>query len=393
MLSIAQFRCWLVAPDPDIILACLAIRTFYTGQALPMSTDRVEFRNLSSASRAGRWSCWLVVLIVAFLIGCTNDNALIVYTALDSEFSEPLLQQFSKETGVAVRPRFDTESNKTVVLTQAIISEAGAGNVRCDLFWNNEILNTLRLKQRGLLDVYLSPSHTPYSERFRGSDNTWHGFAARTRVLIVNTTRVPEDQRPTSILDLTDPKWKGQVGIGKPLAGTTATHAACLFAKWGDAKAKKFFDDLRKNEVAIESGNKQVALRVASGQLAIGLTDTDDAIMEKEKGLPIEIIFPDSAPDQLGTLVIPNTLAVIKGCRHRAEARRLIDYLLSEQVEQQLAAGPSAQIPLNPNVEAADLDARLTRPSDFHAMEVDFELAAEKWDTTAQYLRSHFLAP
>lgn len=333
------------------------------------------------------------MLLLAACLGCTDDKALVVYTALDSEFSQPILEQFSQETGLAVRPRFDTESTKTVGLTQAVISEADAGNVRCDLFWNNEILNTLRLQKRGLLDVYLSPSHAPYAKQFRGTDSTWHGFAARARVLIVNTNRVPEDRRPTSIMDLTKPEWKGQFGIGKPLAGTTATHAACLFAKWGDKKAKQFFDQLRSNEVAIEAGNKQVALRVASGQLAFGLTDTDDAIIEKEKGMPVEIVFPDSAPGQLGTLVIPNTLAVIKGCRHRAEAQKLVDYLLSEKVEKQLAAGASAQIPLNPEIGTTDVDARLNRPPDFQEMEVDFELAAEKWDVTAEYLRRHFLVP
>lgn len=397
-LSIGNSSNWLLAPYAAIILACLSAGAIHKGQVLLMKTDKTSSGSISFSTGAGRWSCWfaalsVVALVVVALIGCTNNNALVVYTALDSEFSQPILEEFSRETGVAVRPRFDTESTKTVGLTQAIISEADAGNVRCDVFWNNEILNTLRLQQRGLLDVYLSPFHAPFARQFRGTGNTWHGFAARARVLIVNTNRVPEDRHPTSIMDLTKPEWKGQVGIGKPLAGTTATHAACLFAKWGDEKAKQFFDDLRQNDVAIEAGNKQVALRVASGQLALGLTDTDDAIIEKEKGMPVEIVFPDSAPGELGTLVIPNTLAVLKGCRHRKEAQRLVDYLLSEKVERRLAAGASAQIPLNPDIGTSDVDARLNRPSNFQEMEVDFKLAAEKWDTTAEYLRREFLAP
>ena len=69
---------------------------------------------------------------------------------------------------------------------------------------------------------------------WRAPDGTWHGFAARARILIVNTSLVPEARRaPTSIHDLADPKWKGRTGIAKPLFGTTATHAACLFASLG----------------------------------------------------------------------------------------------------------------------------------------------------------------
>ena len=74
---------------------------------------------------------------------------MVIYSSLDREFSEPLLKDYAKRTGVAVLPKFDVESTKTVGLTNLIITEAE--QPRCDLFWNNEILNTLRLKEKGLL--------------------------------------------------------------------------------------------------------------------------------------------------------------------------------------------------------------------------------------------------
>ncbi len=91
----------------------------------------------------------------------------------------------------------------------------------------------------------------------------WYGFAARARVLIVNTNQVAEERRPKSIRDLTDPQWYDRCGIAKPLFGTTATHAACLFAAWGDDKAKDFFRGVKRN-AHIMSGNKQVAEAVAA---------------------------------------------------------------------------------------------------------------------------------
>src|SRR5205814_4313196 len=104
-----------------------------------------------------------------------------------------------------------------------------------------------------------------------------YGFAARARVLVVNTNALPAEQRPKSVRDLADPQWQGRCGIAKPLFGTTATHAACLFATWGDDAAKEFFRAV-KNKARIMGGNKQVAEAVAAGQLAFGLTDTDDAV-------------------------------------------------------------------------------------------------------------------
>ena len=145
--------------------------------------------------------------------------------------------------------------------------------------------------------------------------------------MIVNTKLVPEAQRPKGIMDLLDPRWKQGIAIAKPLFGTTATHAACLFAAWGDDKAMKFFRDLKANGVSVVSGNKQVATAVSAGQIAMGLTDTDDAMGELQAGAPVTIIYPDRNPGELGTLFIPNTLAVIKGApslRASKSTRRLL---------------------------------------------------------------------
>ena len=90
------------------------------------------------------------------------------------------------------------------------------------------------------------------------------------------------------------------------------------------------------------AGNKQVALAVGGGRLALGLTDTDDAIAEIDKAMPVAIIYPDQGEDQLGTLFIPNTVSIIKGGPHPQAARRLVDYILSPEVEAQLALALSA---------------------------------------------------
>ena len=292
--------------------------------------------------------------------------------------------EFTRESGITALAKFDTESTKTVGLTEAIIAERA--RPRCDVFWNNEILHTLRLEELGLLDAYQPPLALEYPAMYRSPNGAWHGFAARARVLIVNTKLVSEAQRPTSIEDLALTQWKDRVGIAKPLFGTTATHAACLFVAWGDDRAKAFFRRLKAN-VQIMSGNQQVARAVAAGQLAFGLTDTDDAIGELEKGLPVTIVYPDQQPDGLGTLFIPNTLSILKGCPHPAAARTLVDYLLTPRVEEQLAAGASAQIPLHPQARGS---ARVASPATIRAMQVDFAAASGRWKEVAGFLRDEF---
>ncbi len=324
----------------------------------------------------GRFSS---LLLCASLAGC-DDDSVVVYTALDEDFSRTVFSDFTAHTGVEIRAKFDTESNKSVGLTQALLAEQA--RPRCDLFWNNEILNTLRLEQAGLLRPYVSPAAQPYPAAVRSPDGMWYGFAARARVLIVNTELVAQADRPSSILDLADPRWQGRAALAKPLFGTTATHGAVLFAHWGTDRGAAFFRAVHDNAQTLP-GNKQVALAVSSGRVSWGLTDTDDALIELQKGHPITIVYPDAGPDQMGTLFIPNTLALIKGSPQPQRAERLVDYLLSAEVERRLAMGPSAQIPLQSGIE---MPLRTETPRTVRAMEVDWAAARDAWDESRRIL-------
>ena len=326
---------------------------------------------------------------MAFLMpGCRGGHkpVVVVYTALDRMFSEPILDEFTKRTGNKVMAKYDTEATKTVGLVNAIRSEKG--RPRGDVFWNNAIVTTIRLKEDGLLAQHNSRAAAPFPATFKDPDGYWVGFAARARVLIVNTNLVGPERMPDSIRALADPAWRGKVGIAKPLFGTTATHAACLFAHEGDVRAREFFQSLKDNDIQIQSGNKSLALNVAAGRLAFGLTDTDDAIIEMENGQPVTIVYPDAGSNQVGVLFIPNTLALIKGAPNAVAGRQLIEYLLSPEVEMALAASRSAQIPLNPDVHTR---LRVRTPADVKAMDVDFSKASACFNETAEYVSTTFL--
>lgn len=343
--------------------------------------------------RSDRWARGAILrfswgIATAVLFGCGrggSESPLIAYVALDREFSEPILKDYEKKTGTRIDAIYDVESTKSVGLAQRIIAEGASP--RCDLFWNNEILNTIRLQKRGLLATIKPAGSESIPETFKAKDGTWFGFAARARILLVNTELVAEKDRPQGIRDLVDPKWKGRIGLAKPLFGTTATHAACLFAVWGEDKAKEYFGKLKANRVRIYSGNKGVAQAVGAGRIAFGLTDTDDALGEIDAGNPVAIVYPDRESDQLGTLFIPNTVSVIQGSPHPESARKLAEHLLKPEVEIALARGPSAQIPLNP---AANVKSRVETPKTVHAMEVDFAAAAMLWDVAADFLAREF---
>jgi iron(III) transport system substrate-binding protein len=330
----------------------------------------------------------VICVLPLIMAGCSSpESRVVVYCAQDREFAESILADFSRQTTLAVAPKYDTEANKSVSLYEDLVREKD--RPRCDVFWNNEIIATIRLQKQGLLEPYESSSVRDFPPWSKAPDHTWQAFAARARVLIINTGSIPEAQRPRSVLDLTDPKWKGKLVMAKPQFGTTATHAACLFEVLGPEPAKEFYRALKRNAVQIVAGNKQVAEQVAAGRYAVGFTDQDDAITELLAKKPVALVFPDrngrAEYPRLGTLFIPNTLAIVRGGPNPAGAKRLVDDLLREDVEKRLAEGGGYQIPLNPKLKGTAHPALVT-PDQVKVMDVDFEKAAALWEEVQRFL-------
>jgi iron(III) transport system substrate-binding protein len=112
--------------------------------------------------------------------------------------------------------------------------------------------------------------------------------------LIYNHTLVPEGQEPTSVLDLLAPRFKGTACVANPLFGTTSMHAAALFAVLGEDNAKAFFEGFSANDGTMLSSNGEVRRRVAAGEFAVGITDTDDVNVARREGRPVGMVYPDA---------------------------------------------------------------------------------------------------
>lgn len=330
-----------------------------------------------------------MVCVLTSQWGCVPkaESDVVVYSALDEGFADPILAGFERGTDheIGVAAKFDVESTKTVGLVNQIIAEENSP--ACDVFWNNEIMHTVRLQKLGLLKPRTWKVAAGWPQDMIASDGTWCGFAARARVLLVNTDQITQrDEYPTSVRDLADPKWAKNCALARPLFGTTATHFAVLRVNDGHDETLQFLKAIHDNAVVL-SGNKQVAQAVASGQVAWGLTDTDDAIIEKDNLLPVAIVFPDQQPDQPGTLRIPNTLAILKGAPHPVAAEKLADYLVSPETEDRLAMGESSQLPIS---RSGEYRPRVLPKDPVRWMKVDFEAAAEQWDQWAEEVMAIF---
>lgn len=331
----------------------------------------------------------LSVTGMALLMGCGRmepKQEVVVYTALDQIFSEEILATFEQQTGIKVKAVYDTEATKTVGLVNRILAEQD--NPQCDVFWNNEIVRTVMLKRRGLLQAYASPSAGDIPAEFKDKEGQWHGFAARARILICNADDLAESDRPASIVELTEERWRGKVALAYPMFGTTATHAAALFAYWGDEKAKAYFQALKDNDVVIVDGNATSKDAVVRGEVPVGFTDTDDANVALQQDKPVAIVFPDQGETQMGTLVIPNTVGLIKNCPHPEAGKKLIDFLLSREAEEMLAKCGSAQMPVRPDIPVPEGNPSL---AGIKAMQVDWNAVEAKLTDVSHFLEGLFV--
>lgn len=295
------------------------------------------------------------VLLAVLTVVWPRPEALVVYCAHDAVYSEAILRRFERETGIEVVIRFDTESTKSLSLVNRL--EAEREQPQCDVFWNNEQLGTMSLAERGLLEPYRGAGYQRIPEKFRDPQGRWTGFAARLRVVAFNIDRMApsaaEVEKRMSSGDLS------RMAIAVPIYGTTLTHYSCLWDAWGQVRLLTWDAEVRRRGAKFVPGNGRVMNLVAEGACDFGWTDTDDFFVARDERKPVAML---PARVEGRTIVIPNTVAIVRGSRHRAEARRLVDFLLSPQVELELARSQARQIPLGLDVRDSDL------PADVHAL-------------------------
>jgi len=320
----------------------------------------------------------LAALVLALIACKSSAREVVVYTSVDQPFSQPVFEAFEAKTGIHVRAVYDTEETKSTGVVNRLIAEATSP--QADVFWSNDPVRPFLLIERKLVVPYASPSAAGIPAAFKAADGAWTGVAARARVLLVNTTKVPADQRPHSIRDLADPKWKGQTAIANPLFGTTTMHVAALFAAWGDDKATAFLTSLKTNDVKLAASNGEVKRLVAAGEVAFGLTDIDDASEALADKAPVDIVYLDQDGD--GTPIMPTVVVLLDG-PHGDAGKALVDYLLSADTEAKMTA--SAHMPLRSDVTAP---AGMKKVGELKAFPIDYAKVAATMERIQPALRS-----
>jgi iron(III) transport system substrate-binding protein len=282
-----------------------------------------------------RWLC-LLLFLVALGCGHSNQNVVVVYTSQDEVYAEPILKDFTAKTGIEVKTVYDSEAVKTVGLVNRLLTEKD--NPQCDIFWNNEEFRTRQLAARGV---------------FRET-NAWRHLGYRSRRIVYNTNLLTVATAPKTFSDATNTVWRGKIALAYPMFGTTATHFQVLRQRWGDAAWQNWCRALADNKPFVMDGNSVAVKMVERGEAWAAFTDSDDIAAAQREGFPVA---PMPTTDE--TLIVPNTVGVVRNCPHPAAAEQLFNYLLDPAVSQKLVAVHALEGAVAPEQIQADWDKLL----------------------------------
>jgi iron(III) transport system substrate-binding protein len=310
-------------------------------------------------------------------------DTVVVYCSVDENFARPILDRFQRESGLRVVTTFDTEAGKTTGLLQRIMAEAATGRARADVFWSSEVFGTIQLARQGLLEPYASPNAADIPARYKDPQLRWTGTALRGRVLAFRRTADRTDPMPDEWEDVAREPFASKVALANPLFGTTRGHVAAMFSLWGPERGRAFLQAIRDRGGRIVDGNSTAVRAVAAGQVQFAAADTDDVWSAQRAGLEVDCVYPDLGDG--GTLFIPFTVSILRGGPNGPAARKIVDYLLSAEVERELAFSVSRNTPVRPALRR-ELNIELPPESS-----VSYEAVADTLDTAMQAVREILL--
>ena len=204
-----------------------------------------------------------------------------------------------------------------------------ASNPQADVLVNSDLLIMADLASKGAFQPNASPVVASVPAVYRAADGAWTALTLRMRVLMYNTDLVKPEEVPQSVFELTDPKWKNQVGSADSTNGALMANLVVMRKFFGEEKTAAFVRGLVANGVKFFGGHTEVRKAVGAGELKLGWVNHYYYYLSKAEGAPVGIVFPDQ--DSPGLIVNSTNAGIITGAKHVQAAQTFINFLLSSE--------------------------------------------------------------
>jgi len=281
--------------------------------------------------------------------GETDDGGggeLVVYSGRNEDLVAPLIEMFEEESGISVEVRY----GDTAEMAAQILEEGD--NSPADVFFGqdagalgalaaDERLTELSDEQLGLV-----------GDGLKDDEGRWVGTSARARVAVYNNEELTEADLPDSILDFTDPKWKGRIGWA-PTNGSFQAFVTALRVIEGEDGARAWLEGIQANEPLAYDNNVATVEAVAAGEVSVGFVNH----YYLYQFLTEDPDYPASnklfGGGDAGGLVNVAGAGILDTADHVAAANAFVDFLLSTEAQTYFAT-ETYEIPVADGVEPVE---------------------------------------
>lgn len=274
------------------------------------------------------------------------DQSVVVYSGRAEELVGPLFEEFTAQTGIPVEVRY----GDTAELAAQIIEE-GDGSP-ADLYFGQDAGALGALDAAGQCAALPDAISETVPTTYRASDGNWTGITGRARVIAYDSSQLSADEVPTSVFELTDPKWKGQVAIA-PTNGSFQAFVTAMRVAAGDDATREWLQGMVDNDAQLYEKNSLIRDAVDAGEVQLGLINHyywyQRAAEVGEDAMNVQIAF--TAPGDPGTLVNVAGACVIAPSDNQEGASELLTWMLSDEIQQWFVEN-TYEYPLAPGIAA-----------------------------------------
>jgi iron(III) transport system substrate-binding protein len=318
----------------------------------------------------------LAAAVAAGVLGACSSGGggdrLTIYSGRQQELIAPLLEDFSDQTGIGIDVRYGDSADLAL-----LIDEEGDRSP-ADVFLSQSPGAVGFLDSKGRLAELPAGTLDQVDARFRSPDGRWVGISGRVRVLVYNTANVNPSGLPQSVFDLTEPRFRGKVGVA-PTNASFQDFVTAMRELAGDDRTLEWLRGMEANGSPTYANNIAIVEAVGRGEIPFGIVNHyyNEEVKADDPDAPsANYLFPNA---DLGSLVLVTAAGVLDTAGdHKKDAERFVDFLLTrkaqefyakETLEYPLAAGvapvvrdlpPLAEIQ-SPSLDLSSLGGQLTR--------------------------------
>lgn len=272
----------------------------------------------------------LLLVVFSLAASCGDSEQLTIYSAREQNLVGPIIKQFRDATGVDVRVKYGTNAGLA-----ATIREEGSHSP-ADIFFATDpgLLGAMSDLLARLPDETLNL--VPVEVRSR--EGNWVGISGRARVVVYNTDELTEADLPRSILDFTDPKWKGRIGW-PPSNGSFQAFVTAMRVTLGEDQTRSWLEGIQANDPKVYPKNTPIVKAVAQGEIDVGFVNHYYLLrFLQEEGESFAARNYHPKGEDIGATMLVNAASILATSKNKENAERFINFMLSQAAQQYFAS-------------------------------------------------------